>query len=451
MSRRFDVVVVGGGPAGSSTAWKAASRGASVLVCDKAVFPRDKPCGDGLTPRAVHWLDKMGIGDEVARRFHRIDTVRLFGAHRVYERPWPQREFGFPEHGFVAPRTELDQLLLEHAESQGAEVWQGRGAAGPIVENGVVRGVRLSDGEEVRAGVTVAADGMSSRIGRALGMRPLPDRPFALAVRAQVECDRADDAILEAYLTLRDGKALLPGYGWVFPMGHGRINVGIGYVSTYRRWRELNLNQVMGEFIATLPRDWNLAPIEELRRQGRLNGWRLPMGLAVWPPWRPGVVAVGDAAGMVKPFTGVGISKALEAGVLAADAAIDALDSGGPEDLSSYARSVEETWGPYYRVGNKFLELLGHPHFMSGFVNSTMRIRAARDFVPRLLSNLYHETGGDAGDAAMRTILRFARRRPPDDAPPAVTADARAGANGKRGTRPAQLADLDRVDSGSTD
>ena len=128
-------------------------------------------------------------------------------------------------------------------------------------------------------------------------------RPMGLAVRAHFESRRpaADDEVIESFLELRDEQALLPGYGWIFPMGSSRINVGVGILSTYSGWRDVNSAHLMEAFMRSLPRDWELPDISSLRSSGQLKGWRLPMGFGVRPPWRPGVIACGDAA--IRPIT----------------------------------------------------------------------------------------------------------------------------------------------------
>lgn len=407
----FDVIVVGGGPAGSSAAWRAATSGARVLLLDKAEFPRDKPCGDGLTPRAVASIGALGLENEL-KAFNRVDRLRVNGAGRTLTFDWPESN-SFPDHGYVVARTDLDELMLRHAQAAGAEVREGMSVTGPVVQNGVVRGVlakRNGAIEDLRAPVVIAADGASSRVARAVGMVQDAKRPIGVAVRAHFQAERpaADDDVIESYLELRDDDALLPGYGWIFPMGEGRINVGVGILSTYKGWRDVNTAHLMEAFMRALPSEWKLPDIAHLRQSGQLKGWRLPMGLGVMPPWRPGVMAVGDAAGVVNPFNGEGISEAVESGVLAADVAISALGAAGPHDLSSYANGLDDLWGPYYRLGRTFVRLIGSPRIMRTLTTVGMRVPPVMEFAFKLLANLYREQGGGPGDALVRGMLRAA-------------------------------------------
>jgi len=415
---RFDLIVAGGGPAGSSAAWRAASSGARVLIVDKAEFPRDKPCGDGLTPRAVASIDAIGLGNEL-KRFNRVDKLRIHGAGRTLTFDWPASD-SFPDHGYVIARTDLDEMMLRHAQAAGAEVREKTSAVTPIVENGAVRGLTVKHNgttEEVRASVVIAADGASSRIGRALGMVADPKRPMAAAMRAHFEAERpaADDSVIESHLELRDGDALLPGYGWIFPMGRGssisstgRINVGVGVLSTYKGWRDVNNAHLMEVFMRALPPDWNLPDLSVLRESGQLKGWRLPMGMSVWPPWRPGVIACGDAAGVINPFNGEGISEAVESGVIGVEVALDALDGRGPGDFSLYPQRLDEAWGSYYRMARTFVRLIGRPRIMRALTVFGMRSPAVMEFAFKMLANLYREQGGGSGDALVRGMHRLA-------------------------------------------
>jgi flavin-dependent dehydrogenase len=308
-------------------------------------------------------------------------------------------------------------MLLRHAQDAGADVREETSVLAPIVEDGIVRGLRLrSNGadEEVRAPVVIAADGASSRVARALGMVMDPRRPVGLAVRAHFDAKRpaVDDEMIESYLELRDGDALLPGYGWIFPMGSGRINVGVGILSTYKGWRDVNTAHLMDVFMRSLPKEWELPDISRLRSSGQLKGWRLPMGFGVRPPWRPGALACGDAAGVVNPFNGEGISEAVESGVVGAEVALAAMDGRGPSDLSEYERRLDELWEPYYRLGRTFVRLIGRPRVMRALTNVGMRIPPVMEFAFKLLANLYRERDGGFGDRLARALLRAARLIP---------------------------------------
>jgi geranylgeranyl reductase family protein len=382
-----------------------------VLIVDKAEFPRDKPCGDGLTPRAVSSIDAIGLGNEL-KRFNRVDKLRIHGAGRSLTFDWPGSD-SFPDHGYVIARTDLDEMMLRHAQTAGADVRESTAVVAPIVENGMVCGVNVRHNgstEELRAPVVIAADGASSRIGRALGMVADPKRPMAAAMRAHFEAERpaADDAVIESYLELRDGDALLPGYGWIFPMGEGRINVGVGVLSTYKGWRDVNNAHLMEVFMRALPREWKLPDVSALRQSGQLKGWRLPMGMSVRPPWRPGVIACGDAAGVINPFNGEGISEAVESGVIGVEVALASLDGRGPGDFSAYEERLDELWGPYYRMARTFVRLIGRPRIMRALTVFGMRSPPVMEFAFKMLANLYHENGGGKGDTLVRGMHRLA-------------------------------------------
>jgi menaquinone-9 beta-reductase len=385
---RYDLVIAGGGPSGSAAAWQAAQTGAKVIVVDKAVFPRDKPCGDGLTARAVSYLQKMGLADEVAR-FHRVERVTVFSPSR-WELSFPKRP-GMPDHGHTVSRTVLDTMLLEHAEKAGAQVRQGAEVGEPILDEcGRVTGVVLKGGEKIHGDAVIAADGAYSPIKRALSIDSRYNGYSAIAIRSEMDAEVADSDSLDIYLKLRFQGDQLPGYGWVFPMGGGRLNVGLGYVNSYTNWQAINATAFLGEFLRTLPPEWKLPPIEELKKNRSVRAWRLPMGFTAWPPWRPGVLFAGDSLGAGKPASGAGISKALESGLAAGECAVAALENGGPGDFTNYAQRMEAAWGTEYRRGRYFHKLLGYP----AVAGAGLRLIDNARFRDTLLKSLYKKAEG---------------------------------------------------------
>ncbi|WP_051027112.1 NAD(P)/FAD-dependent oxidoreductase [Nocardia higoensis] len=363
--KKYDIAVVGGGPAGAAAAWQAATAGASVICVDKAEFPRDKPCGDGLTPRGLSMLERMGLRDEL-ERFYAIEYVKIRG-NSSWQVQWPHRA-GIPDFARTARRLDLDAMLLEHAAGAGAQIRQCCEALAPVVDADLVTGieVRSSAGTEViRADVVIAADGAYSPIKKKLGLRTRITGTTAVAVRAEMPAQRPADPCFEVHMPLRPNDRPIPGYGWVFPLGDGRINVGVGYLTTFRQWRQTNLAAVLGEFMATLPPMWRLPELDELRRAKAIQAWRLPMGFTQWPPWRPGLLLAGDAAGAIKPSSGGGISKALETGMEASLCAVEALGGKGPRDLANYQRVLRRRYGAQYAAARLGYRIGGNP-FMVG-------------------------------------------------------------------------------------
>ncbi|MGO4445011.1 NAD(P)/FAD-dependent oxidoreductase [Mycobacterium sp. 2YAF39] len=359
MTQHYDLAIAGGGPAGAAAAWQAVQTGARVVVLDKAAFPRDKPCGDGLTPRAVSHLQKMGLADRVDT-FHRVNGARIFSPSE-WNLSFPNRP-GMPDHGHVARRSELDALLLDHARAAGAEVRQSAEVTGPIVDdNGRVAGLVLEGGERISADAVIAADGAYSPVKRALRLESQRNGYSAIAIRAEMPVKWADTDTLDIHLKLAFNGDQLPGYGWVFPLGGGRANIGLGYCTSYKKWHDINATQLLSEFLATLPPEWELPPLSELKESKALQAWRLPMGFTAWPPWRPGVLFAGDALGAARPVSGAGISKALQSGLAAGECAIAGLTNGGPDDFTNYAQQMEATWGKEYRRGRFFHKVVGIP------------------------------------------------------------------------------------------
>jgi geranylgeranyl reductase family protein len=407
-----DVLVVGGGPAGASTAYWLAEAGHDVVVCERKVFPRDKTCGDGLTPRAVKQLADMGVEDAIARDHHRFDGLRAVAHGITLELAWPEHPI-YPSHGYVVRRRDLDQLVAEHAVKAGATLWQGAEVLAPLTSRGLVTGAtvkRKDTGavEEVQARYVVVADGSNSRFGRALGTTRNKAYPQGMAIRGYYESPLHDDPWIESCLDLRDRNGnSLPGYGWIFPVGDGTINVGMGLLSTFRDWKSVNTSRLMDEWAATAPDYWGIRPEGRI---GEPTGGRLPMGASVGPRVGPTWLAVGDAAGSVNPFNGEGIDYAYETGRLAADVLDEALTTGSALALQRYDTTLEHEFGLYFKVARLFAHVIGRPALMRELTRVGMRSKSLMDWVLRIMANLLRpdELGpAEAAYKAAAALVRF--------------------------------------------
>ncbi len=349
------VLIVGAGPAGTAAALGLAGRGHDVTVVDRAHFPRDKACGDGLTPAALSELAALGV-DAEALGGHRVEGLRLVGGRTVRELPWPRRA-GLPGWGLVVPRRRFDAHLVDECRRRGVEVIEG------VVARPVPRTDRLEvelDGARLRPRYVVIADGASSRFGRAAGTRRDREFPLGSALRAYYRSARSADPFLECRLGVDDGGGrTVPGYGWVFPMGDGTVNVGVIALTTAGRWRGVKTPAILDRFVAAVAGDWRLDP----RPLGRPRGGILPAGLGVTPLVGSNWLVAGDAAGAVDPFTGEGISAALASGRLAGAVVDAALRTDDPSELFRYPGMLEDRFGSRFRLGRAFAAALGRRWF----------------------------------------------------------------------------------------
>jgi geranylgeranyl reductase family protein len=404
-----DVVVVGAGPAGTSVALRLARRGHDVVILDRRTLPRDKACGDALTPRAVTELHDLGLGG-VLDGAHRTRGLRVSGYGTTVEVPWPDHP-RHPSFGYVIRRRHLDQLILEAALAQGAQVEQRCEAVAPVVERGFVRGAvvqRRDTGgtEEIRGRLVVVADGATSRFGRAIGTFRDPELPFAAAIRGYWESPRTDDAWLDSTLELRDreGRAM-PGYGWVFPEGDGTVNVGVGVLSTYRDFRSINTTALLSGFVETAPATWGLRP--EARRGLPASG-RLPLGGSVGPVAGPTFLLVGDAAGLANPFNGSGVDTALESGRLAADVLHDALTGDASLVLPTYPARVAAAYDRTHQLARLFARMLVSPAVVERLGRTVLHSRSLLEWSVRIMAGLLRPDEVGPAEAAFALASRIA-------------------------------------------
>ena len=410
-----DVVVVGAGPGGSAAAHALAQAGLDVLLLEKTSFPREKVCGDGLTPRAVKTLVDMGIDTSPANGFIRNRGLRIYGGGHRLELPWPELA-SFPDHGLVRPRLDFDELLVRHAQKAGARLQELTTVTGPVLDTaGRVVGVTAKVGPErtetsYRAPLVVAADGVSARLALGTGIEKRDDRPMGVAVRRYFTSPRTDDDMLESWLELRtEGGDLLPGYGWVFGVGDGTSNVGLGILNTTKAWQRTDYKELLASWTSAMPAEWQFS---EDFATGPVRGGALPMGFNRQPHYTRGLLLVGDAGGAVNPFNGEGIAYAMETGRLAAEVAVQALARPeGPSReraLEAYPAALKARYGGYYTLGRVFVTLIGNPEVMRLATRYGLPRPLLMKFTLKLLANLTDPRDGDALDRVVNGLSRLA-------------------------------------------
>jgi menaquinone-9 beta-reductase len=419
-----DVIVVGAGPSGATTAYYLAQAGLDVLLLEKARFPREKVCGDGLTPRAVKSLVAMGVDVGPGSGWLRNKGLRVIGYGMRLQMPWPELD-SYPGYGLVRPRASLDETLARRAQAAGAKLLEGVSVTAPVLDDaGRITGVTAVASDEdqdhypersgdsrrtFRSRVVVAADGNSSRLSVAMGLRKRDDRPLGVAVRTYYRSPRHDDDYLESWLDLWDGDRLLPGYGWIFGMGDGTSNVGLGLLNTSAAFGNTDYRALLKRWLGSMPEEWGFT---EENRAEPVRGAALPMGFNRTPVYHRGLLLAGDAGGMVNPFNGEGIAYAMESGEILARTITQALARPTREDaervLHGYPRALQEAYGGYYTLGRVFVQLIGRPRLMRFATRHGMARPALMGFALKLLANLTDPRGGDAADRLINAMTRLA-------------------------------------------
>jgi geranylgeranyl reductase family protein len=414
-----DVIVVGAGPAGSAAAYWLATAGVDVLLLEKTSFPREKVCGDGLTPRGTRALIEMGIDVSEQAGWLHNKGLRVIGGGLRLELDWPELT-SFPNYGLVRPRADLDHLLVQQAVKAGARLYEQTSVSGPLTDHsGRVVGVSAKAGpdkteHDFRAPIVMACDGVSGRLALALGLQRNDKRPMGVAVRRYYRSPRTHDDYLESWLELWDGPPgaddakLLPGYGWIFGMGDGSVNVGLGVLNSSAGFQKTNYRTLLTTWLDNTPVEWGF---REENALGATQGAGLPMAFNRTPHYSNGVMLVGDSGGSVNPFNGEGIPYAMESGKFAAEAAVQALARPeGPareRALAGYPAAMASEWGSYYRLGGAFVKLIGHPAVMRACTRHGLPHPRLMKFVLKLLANLTDPHDGDASDRIINALTKL--------------------------------------------
>lgn len=402
--QRTDVLVVGAGPAGSAAAAWAARAGRDVVIADAAVFPRDKTCGDGLTPRAIGELERLGLGDWV--RVHTVNHgLRAHGFGQTLLLPWPGGTL--PSYGSAVARTELDDHLRTTALKAGATGLDGARAVDVRRDGDRVAAVVFARGDErfeIGCERLVVADGVRSPLGKLLGREWHRDTVYGVAARSYVDSRMHNDPWISSHLELRgEDDEVLSGYGWIFPLGDGQVNLGVGTLATAKRPAEVALRPLMQRYADQRRADFGVSG--DLRAP---KSALLPMGGAVSGVAGRNWALVGDAAACVNPLNGEGIDYGLEGGRLV----VDLLD----EDLSrAWPALLTEHYGEAFSIARRLAAVVTVPGVLKALGPAGMRSDWLMTLALRWMGNLVTD---EDRDRAAR-VWRWAGRR-------SVRLDARA-------------------------
>ncbi len=393
-----DVLVVGAGPAGSAAAAWAARAGRDVVLVDMAVFPRDKTCGDGLTPRAVGELAELGLEDWL--RAHTVNQgLRAHGFGQTLHLPWPGGNL--PDWGSAVARTELDDHLRTTAIKSGALAIDGARAVDVRRDGDRVAAVVFKAGDEtfeIACQRLVVADGVRSPLGKILGREWHRDTVYGVAGRAYIASEQSDDPWISSHLELRgqDGE-ILSGYGWIFPLGNGEVNIGVGTLATAKRPANIAIKPLMSYY--TDERREEFALSGDLRAP---TSALLPMGGAVSNVAGPNWALIGDAAGCVNPLNGEGIDYGLETGRLLVEmmGERDQLESAWPALLRHH-------YGESFSIARRLAGLVTVPRLLPALGPIGMRSDLMMTLALRWMGNLVTDEDRDRS----ARVWRWAGRR----------------------------------------
>jgi flavin-dependent dehydrogenase len=286
--------------------------------------------------------------------------------------------------------------LLEPTDSADGAL---KGAAGVVVKD------KDDVVTEIRARYLIVGDGQNSRLGRELGTVRNKSWPMGMALRGYYTSERHDEPWIDSHLDIRDPKGdVVPGYGWIFPLGDGRVNVGVGLLSTGGAWKGVNTTKLQEYFVSQTADAWGL---NDESCCGPATGGRLPMGLALGPRTGPNTLTIGDAAGTVNPFNGEGIAYGYETGRIAAAVVAEALLNDDSSLLGLYDDRLESAYGDYFKVARAFVRIISEPKILSACVGVGMRIEPLMNELLAIMANLMRNDKHGPAEIGYRALLRL--------------------------------------------
>lgn len=375
---QYDVVIIGAGPGGSSAATFLARNGASVLLVDRAIFPREKICGDGLTPRGVAVIERLGVLDQVSQISQRIDYAKVIAPNGRSMTSAIQQTKQDDTYMLAAPRFDLDYILVKNAVSTGVTFQEGCKVTG--IENKknivIVRGE--IDGElcEFRAKYTIIATGANMGLLKKQGFLSTTPKPIIAARAYYKNADHQAESF-----NFHFNEVTLPGYGWIFPLPGNRVNVGIGIIPK-KHQKQCNIKSLYNNFVE---RSYMKQVLSEATQLGDVQSYPIRTDFMTARIFKDRTLLVGEAAGLVNPLTGEGIDYAMECGEIAAEYLQKIINKDdNPMQLLAYEVALREKYEPIFNFSNQIISCCIKPLML----NTMISVAAKRKTLNRSLTNI---------------------------------------------------------------
>ncbi len=389
MSEQFDLIIIGAGPAGTSAALYAAPLGLKVLLLDKQTFPRDKICGDALSGKSMEILRDLDLAEEAQKlpgaHIHSV----VFGSPKGVITDIPMKSAstdGIPT-GLVVPRKIFDAFLFEKASQTSAKIITGFNVQDILEEDGQVcgvNGIHQADGrgEEFRGKIVLGADGYQTLIARKKKLHDRNPDHWITAVRAYYK----NVSGLEHQIELHFVDEIIPGYFWLFPAGDGLANVGLGIVQSALQKRPFNLKKAMDNIIKSKS---FAERFEQAEAVSKTEGWNLPAASIRRKNFGNGFMLLGDAAGLIDPFTGEGIGNAMVSGKHAAETAAKAVEAGRFDAgmLAEYDRKLWNHIGAEARTSTLLQKIGRNKMLLNMVINKAAGSAHVRETLSGMMAN----------------------------------------------------------------
>jgi len=386
MDKHYDIIIVGGGPAGTSAALYAHKMGLKTIILDKNTFPRDKICGDALSGKSVKYMRELGVLDQVPNL--NGSTIRriTFGSpsHKQFDIHLnnPQNK-GDIKEGYVIPREIYDNFLFEKAKEV-TEIIENFNVNDLLYENNKIIGISGKHKKEVHqiyAPLILGCDGAKSTIARKLGFHTEDQENTAIAIRCYYEGVKG----LTDQIELHFVDEVLPGYFWLFPAGDNIANIGLGLSKKFAKKDERKLSQILDEVTAS---PYFKDRFSDAKKLEKPKGWSLPLGRIQRPSYGDGFMLLGDAAGLIDPFTGEGIGNAMASAKFAVEVASEAKKNNdySKDVLSKYHKLVWDELGSELRTSTKLQNLSNYRTLLNIVINKASRNKDIQDIISGMLT-----------------------------------------------------------------